>query len=104
MVDSEQSCRCILSASQSYAPLQTDASDFYFLAHGLNFKQALYDFASISGQIALPPRAAFGPWWSRYWPYTAETIVTEVLSGYANYSIPLTALVLDMDWYSLLFP
>jgi len=32
----------------------------------------------------------------RYYSYSAESIVDEVLSGYANHSLPLTNLVLDM--------
>jgi alpha-glucosidase (family GH31 glycosyl hydrolase) len=46
------------------------------------------------------PRSAFGVWWSRYYPYNQSSIVEEVLSGYANFSIPLSNLVLDMDWHN----
>ena len=32
-----------------------------------------------------------------YWPYTQSSIVSEVLEGYRNYSIPLNNLVFDME-------
>lgn len=73
-------------------------SDVYFHAHPqLDFKGALADWVSVLGRPEMLPRSAFGVWWSRYYPYTQDTIVSEVLSGYANFSLPLNNLVLDMD-------
>ena len=78
---------------------QTDLVDSYFMAYAdLNYRGALASWASVLGAPALLPRSAFGVWWSRYWPYTQDSIVSEVLQGYANYSIPLNNLVFDMDW------
>jgi hypothetical protein len=51
--------------------------DWYLHAYGDNFRQALEEIASLSGPTPVPPRAVLGPWWSRYWPYTSETIVSE---------------------------
>ena len=79
-----------------------DSFDMYFHAHGdLNFRAALADWVSIMGRPAMLPRSAFGVWWSRYYPYTQQTIVDEVLSGYANFSIPLNNLVFDVSLLSL---
>ena len=76
--------------------------DVYFMAYGsptLDYRGALAAWASVLGAPAMLPRSAFGVWWSRYWPYTQASIVTEVLQGYANFSIPLNNLVFDMDWH-----
>lgn len=74
--------------------------DIYYQAYGDNFRQALLEIAALSGPPAPPPRAAFGPWWSRYWPYSADSFTSEVLAGYASNSIPLSIAVLDMDWHT----
>ena len=63
---------------------------------GLEYRAALAEWAAVMGPPSLLPRSAFGVWWSRYYPYSQESIVQEVLQGYANYSIPLNHLVLDM--------
>ena len=78
-----------------------DALDLYFMTFGgnLDFRRAMLEWMSVLGRPPLPPRASFGVWWSRYWPYTQSSIVSEVLAGYANYSIPLSNLVFDTDWH-----
>lgn len=78
-----------------------DALDVYFMARSdSNYRAALGEWAAVLGRPAMLPRSAFGVWWSRYWPYSQQSIVEEVLAGYANYSIPLSNLVLDMDWHN----
>lgn len=42
------------------------AQDWYFLAYGHDYKAALRDFTLFAGKMPLPPRYAFGYWWSRY--------------------------------------
>lgn len=72
--------------------------DWYFLGHGLNFKQALTDFTAIGGAPPLPPRFAFGIWWSRYWAYSdIESI--GIISEYEIHDTPLDVFVTDMDWH-----
>lgn len=39
--------------------------DWYLLARGLDFKAALFDYALLSGPQPMPPRFAFGVWFSR---------------------------------------
>jgi alpha-glucosidase (family GH31 glycosyl hydrolase) len=75
--------------------------DAYFMAYpDLDFRAALAAWASVLGAPAMLPRSALGVWWSRYWPYTATSIVTDVLQGYKDYAIPLNNLVFDMDWHN----
>ena len=78
--------------------LRPTGYDVYFNARSdADFKAMLADWIAVLGRPAMLPRSAFGVWWSRYYPYTETTIVTEVLSGYRNYSIPLNMLVFDME-------
>lgn len=72
--------------------------DWYFLAYGHDYKQALKDFTLFAGKMPLPPRYAFGYWWSRYWSYSDKELRSLVKKCRA-YDIPLDVLVIDMDWH-----
>lgn len=72
--------------------------DWYFFGHGRNFKQALNDYTRIAGKIPLPPRYAFGYWWSRYWVYSDQEL-RELMTQMREYDIPIDVLVIDMDWH-----
>ncbi len=76
----------------------TDHQDLYFFGHGLDYKGALRDFTSLAGNIALPPRFAFGSWWSRYWEYT-DWELRELVDEFETHNVPLDVLVVDMDWH-----
>ncbi|MCX6198647.1 MAG: DUF5110 domain-containing protein [Bacteroidetes bacterium] len=75
-----------------------DIQDFYFFSYGNNYKAALYDFTLVAGKISLPPKFAFGIWYSRYWNYT-ENELKEIANEYERNNIPLDVLVVDMDWH-----
>jgi hypothetical protein len=72
--------------------------DLYLFAYGHDYKQALYDYTRVAGKIPLPPRFAFGTWWSRYWAYT-DSEFEELVRGFQEHDIPLDVLVIDMDWH-----
>lgn len=72
--------------------------DMYFLAYGNNYKKALHDYTLFAGKEALPPRYAFGYWWSRFWAYS-DNELRQLVEKMHNYDIPLDVLVLDMDWH-----
>ena len=72
--------------------------DLYLFAYGHDYKRALYDYTQVAGKIPLPPRFAFGTWWSRYWAYT-DTELIELVRGFQEHDIPLDVLVIDMDWH-----
>jgi alpha-glucosidase len=72
--------------------------DLYLFAYGHEYKKALYDYTQVAGKIPLPPRFAFGTWWSRYWAYT-DTEFEELVRGFQQHDIPLDVLVIDMDWH-----
>lgn len=73
--------------------------DWYFIGYGDDYKAALYDYAQIAGKIPLPPRYAFGYWWSRYWNYSDEEL-RSLIGKFKQYNIPLDVLVIDMDWHN----
>ncbi len=75
-----------------------NGQDWYFMAYGNDYKAALKDFTVFAGKIPLPPRYAFGYWWSRYWSYS-DSEFRSLIDNFHNYGIPLDVLVVDMDWH-----
>jgi len=76
-----------------------DRQDWYFYGYGRNYKSALFDFTQVAGKIPLPPRFAFGYWWSRYWNYSDREL-RELVADFHRYQIPCDVLVIDMDWHT----
>ena len=72
--------------------------DWYFFGYGHDYKRALGDFVRVAGRIPLPPRFAFGAWWSRYWSFSDQEF-DELVRGFRENSTPLDVLVIDMDWH-----
>ena len=72
--------------------------DLYFFGYGHDYKKALFDFTRVAGRIPIPPRFAFGLWWSRYWGYTDKEF-QELVREFETYDVPLDVLVIDMDWH-----
>lgn len=75
-----------------------DCLDWYFMAYGTDYKRALKDYTVFAGKMPLPPRYAFGYWWSRYWMYSDKEL-RQVARGLREYGFPLDVLVIDMDWH-----
>lgn len=74
------------------------SQDWYFLAYGHDYKTALKDFTLFAGKMPLPPRYAFGYWWSRYWAYSDREL-RQLVKSFRAYDVPLDVLVIDMDWH-----
>lgn len=72
--------------------------DYYFFAYGHDYKRALREFIQIAGKIALPPKFAFGSWWSRYWEYS-DWELRELIGEFDANDVPIDVLVVDMDWH-----
>lgn len=77
-----------------------DRQDWYFFGYGHNYRKALGDYVRVAGRIPLPPRFAFGAWWSRYWAYSDQEI-EEIIRGFHQNSTPLAVFVIDMDWHPI---
>jgi alpha-glucosidase len=75
-----------------------DRQDWYFFGYGHDYKRALYDFTRVAGKIPLPPRFAFGVWWSRYWSYTDQEF-EKLIQEFHTHDTPLDVLVMDIDWH-----
>ncbi len=75
-----------------------ERQDWYFFGYGHDYRKALGDFVRVAGRIPLPPRFAFGAWWSRYWDYTDQEL-DELVNGFHENDTPLDVLVIDMGWH-----
>jgi alpha-glucosidase (family GH31 glycosyl hydrolase) len=75
-----------------------DCTDQTFFGYGHDYTAALGDFAQVAGREPLPPRYAFGYWWSRYWNYSDDEL-RDLVAHFDRYRIPLDVLVIDMDWH-----
>ena len=73
--------------------------DWYFFGYGHDYRKALGDFTRVAGKIPMPPRFAFGAWWSRYWAYTDEEF-KQLVRDFDRNDMPLDVLVVDMDWHN----
>ena len=73
-------------------------TDWYFFGYGHDYRKALGDFVRVAGRIPLPPRFAFGVWWSRYWAYSDQEL-DQLVRGFQENDAPLNVLVIDMDWH-----
>ncbi|MDP2956433.1 MAG: glycoside hydrolase family 31 protein, partial [Longimicrobiales bacterium] len=76
-----------------------ERQDWYFLGYGHAYRDAVGDFARVSGPMPVPPRFAFGTWWSRYWAYTDAEFM-ELVEDFDRHGVPLDVLVVDMDWHN----
>jgi len=72
--------------------------DLYVFTYGKNYKQALKDYTDIAGKVAMPPRFAFGAWWSRFREYT-DTEFRELVGEFESHDVPLDVFVIDIDWH-----
>lgn len=75
-----------------------DCQDLYFFGYGHEYRQALSDYAKVAGRQPMPPRFAFGYWWSRYWNYS-DAEMRDLVADFERYRIPLDVMVIDMDWH-----
>lgn len=72
--------------------------DWYLCAYGTDYIAGLRQITSIAGRIPLPPRYAFGAWWSRYWAYSDDEL-KKLVTEFEQNDVPLDVLVIDMDWH-----
>ena len=71
--------------------------DWYLFAYGHDYARALSDLRVLSGPAPLPPRTAFGVWFSRYWPYSASDY-RDLLAQFRQNRLPLDTLSVDTDF------
>ena len=72
--------------------------DLTVFAYGHDYKGCLGDYMKVAGHIPLPPRWAFGYWWSRYWLYT-DREVRELVDMMQSVGYPIDVFIIDMEWH-----
>jgi alpha-glucosidase len=82
------------------SPREGKIEDFYFSAYGNDYYRGLQTISLYLGKQPIPPRFAFGLWFSRYWEFTDKDLET-IVETHDAYDIPLDVLVIDMDWHKL---
>lgn len=73
-------------------------NDWYFFCYGKDYKSALSDFILLAGRAPLPTKHTFGLFFSR-WPAYDEKEAKEIVTAFARNGIPLSVLVIDMEWH-----
>ena len=77
-----------------------DNLDLYFLGYGNDYRACLRDFRLISGQAPLIPRWFLGNWWSRFWRYSQQDLVS-LMQDFKTNQIPLSICIIDMAYCSM---
>ncbi len=72
--------------------------DWYLFAYGHDYLGAVRDYTRIGGKIPLPPKYAFGYWWSRYWLYN-DFELDELTDKLRELGFPADVCIIDMDWH-----
>ena len=72
--------------------------DLTIFAYGHDYKGCLGDYVRVAGRIPLPPRWAFGYWWSRFWP-DSDSDYREVVRTMDSLGIPVDVCVIEMYWH-----
>ena len=75
-----------------------DRQDVYLFAYGHDYMDAMGDYVKVAGRIPLPPKFAFGYWWSRYWQYSDNEMV-DLVNTIKGFDIPIDVFIVDMDWH-----
>ena len=75
-----------------------ERQDIYLFAYGHDYTAALRDYVAVAGRIPLPPKYAFGYWWSRFWQYS-DNELRDLVSQMRSMDIPIDVLIIDMDWH-----
>ena len=79
-------------------PADRQATDWYFMGYGHDYKAALRDFTRVAGRIPMPPKYIFGYWYSRYWAYSQSDFIG-LVSDVERYDVPIDVMIMDMDWH-----
>lgn len=79
-------------------PRRPGTLDVYYVCCQRDYGQTLKDFYAITGRPPMLPRYALGNWWSRWYPYTADSYLA-LFDRFRQEDLPFSMAVLDMDWH-----
>lgn len=88
----------ILCNDGKVLPRKHKEKDVYFFAYGYEYRKAVKDLFSLTGNAPLIPRFTLGNWWSRYKAYTQEEYI-KLMQQFIDEKIPITVATIDMDWH-----
>lgn len=72
--------------------------DLYFFGYGHDYLGCLRDFNMVAGSVPMIPRYVLGNWWSRYWEYTQDELLS-LIDEFQAREVPLSVCIIDMDWH-----
>lgn len=75
-----------------------DSMDIYFFGYGHDYKDAIADYTRLAGKIPLPPRFAFGYWYSKYEKYSSDDF-RGIAKSLRENDINADVMIIDMDWH-----
>ncbi len=90
----------LTAGSPGFAVRPTHAGpyqDWYLFGYGHDYQRALRDLHALTGPAPLLPRSAFGVWFSRYYPYSAQDYHT-LLDQFRSNRVPLDTVSVDTDF------
>lgn len=76
-----------------------NVADTYLFAYGHAYEAALADFVKVAGRVAMVPRYMSGIMYTRWYDYTHDDF-NDVVDDYAERSLPLDMMVMDMNWHT----
>ncbi len=71
--------------------------DWYLFAYGRDYARGLRDLRALTGPAPLLGRGAFGVWFSKYFPFTAEEL-KGLVGDFRAHQVPLDTLSVDTDY------
>ncbi len=74
-------------------------NDWYLFTHGINYKNALADFAALAGPIPIPRRHWLGMSWSRWGNSLTQEITYQQVKNLSLTGFPLSTYIFDMNWH-----
>lgn len=78
-------------------PGEAGYQDLYLFAYGRDYARGLRDLRRLTGPAPLPPRKAFGVWFSRWWPYGAADW-RALVERFRRERVPLDTISIDTDF------
>jgi hypothetical protein len=77
--------------------------DWYLFTHGIDYRAALADFATLSGPIPIPRRHWLGMSWSRWGNSLTQEITYQQVQNLTFSGFPLSTYIFDMNWHLKVF-
>ena len=80
-------------------PVEKQATDWYFMGYGHQYKKALADYTRVGGRMPMPPLYILGYWYSKYQRYTQQDFM-DIATEIQENNIPIDVMIFDMDWHT----